>query len=138
MPLKARAVYGLLVTAVCMPYFSFAQCDRIEGDFFKSVADMKEYSKESTLVVIGKIKKLRTVYPHRKPNEMDVEVLSVVDGQWTSKTLKAERGSTAENITFENYVPGKKYLLAFYKQKDDDGYILSQSICGTYSLPMAQ
>jgi hypothetical protein len=65
---------------------------------------------------------------------MTVKVESVISGEWKQEILIARRGYRSANASFEDYIPGKRYLLAFIREEDEGGLVFfSQSICGTYS-----
>ena len=111
-----------------------ACCDDIESDFEKSVADLQRSAPDTTLVILGEVIEVRTVFPFPRPVEMKVKVDSVMSGRWNGNVLVAKRGARSSSATFENYIPGKKYLMAFRQEEDENGsLIFTQSICGTYS-----
>lgn len=122
------------VSIVLMDHQAQAACSREKNDFNQTVENLQQSSPETSLVVLAEVKAVRKIPTSTQASEMDIEVLSVLSGKWEGKSLTAKRGHPSSNASFDGYVPGKKYLLAFQREEDGKGsFFYSQSACGTFS-----
>jgi len=125
-------IFVVFLSLISAP--AYACCDHIENDFDKTVSEMEPFTR---LVIEGEITDVRTTYPRRHPDEMDVKVLSVIDGVWSRNTLTAKSGTSSANANFDQYVVGHRYKMALIRNEEEDGSVyFTQSICGTYAKPI--
>src|SRR6185312_2310795 len=99
--IKCFVVFFSLISAS-----AYGCCDHLELDFDKTVSGMEPGTR---LVIEGEVTDVRTVYPYRQPNVMEVKVLKVIDGVWSRNTLTAKTGSRSSNAYFDQYVVGRRY-----------------------------
>lgn len=140
---RTFAFVGAFTLGLLQSEQALACCDKAYSDFYSTVAAFNEYHakekfppEERLIVVYGTVRNLRGIKPLRGLREMEVEVHSVLQGEFKEKTLFAKTTLNSNSETFDQYVIGKKYLLAFVWQDDENGPVLGQRSCGRNYLEM--
>lgn len=142
---RTIAFIGALALGLLHSEQALACCDKAYTDFYSTVAAYNEFqakekvSPEDRLIVVyGTVRSLRAIKPLRGLREMDVEVHSVLQGEFKDRILFAKTTLNSNSETFDQYAPGKKYLLAFTWQEDEHGLVLGQRSCGRFYLEMPE
>ncbi len=111
----------------------FACCDESASEFNATTGHWNFSVTSNAIVVDAEVKDLRFVKPLHRPREMDIEILTVLQGMPPGKLMTLKTGERSSSLTFEKFKIGKRYRMVFFNSGTAAEPEYSMSLCGKSS-----